>query len=61
MENMTANTVISEVGALVYVVLSKEEKHVPYGETVPVNVYSYTRGFAQTEVVITRFTCVPCD
>jgi len=34
LENMTTNIVICEVGALVYVVLSKEEKHVPYGETV---------------------------
>jgi hypothetical protein len=33
LEKMTANIVINEVGALIYVVLSKEEKHVPYGET----------------------------
>jgi len=61
LEKMTANIVISEVGALVYVVLSKEGKHVPNGETVPKNVNNYTQGDAQTEVVITRFTCVPCD
>jgi hypothetical protein len=58
---MTANIVITEVGSLVHVVLSKEEKHVPYGETVPQNVQRYTRGVAQTEIVMTRFSCVPCD
>ena len=34
MEKMTGNVVISEVDALVYVVLSKADKHVPYGELV---------------------------
>jgi hypothetical protein len=34
LETMTGNVVISERDALVYVVLSKEEKHVPYGELV---------------------------
>jgi hypothetical protein len=29
---MTGNIIISEVDALMYVVLSKAEKHVPYGE-----------------------------
>jgi hypothetical protein len=29
---MTGNVVISEVDVLMYVVLSKEEKRVPYGE-----------------------------
>jgi hypothetical protein len=33
LEKMTANIVITEVGARVYVVLSKEEKHAPYGKT----------------------------
>ena len=31
---MTDNVVISEVDRLTYVVTSKEEKHVPYGELV---------------------------
>jgi hypothetical protein len=31
---MTANVVISEVGAFMYVVLSRAEKHVPYEELV---------------------------
>jgi len=34
LEKITANIVITKVGALVYVVLSKKEKHVTYGETV---------------------------
>jgi hypothetical protein len=29
---MTGNVVISEVDAVMYVVLSKAEKHLPYGE-----------------------------
>jgi hypothetical protein len=33
-ELMTDSVVISEVDALMYVVLSKAEKHVPYGELV---------------------------
>jgi hypothetical protein len=32
LEKMTENIVITEVGARLYVVLSREEKHVPYGE-----------------------------
>jgi hypothetical protein len=31
---MTGNVVISDVNALIYVVLSNEEKQVPYGELV---------------------------
>jgi len=31
---MTVNVVIFEVDALTYVVLSKAQKHVPYGESV---------------------------
>lgn len=38
MEKMAGNVVISDVGALVYVVLSKAEKHVPYRELVATNV-----------------------
>ena len=34
LEKMTGNVVISEVDALMYVVLSKAEKHVPYGELI---------------------------
>jgi hypothetical protein len=33
-EPMTGNVVISEVDAVMYVILSKAEKHVPYGELV---------------------------
>jgi len=32
LEPMIGNVVIFEVAALIYVVLSKAEKHVPYGE-----------------------------
>jgi len=31
---MIGNVIIFEVDALIYVVLSKAEKHVPYGEVV---------------------------
>jgi hypothetical protein len=34
LEPMAGNVVISEVQALMYVVLSKTEKHVPYEESV---------------------------
>ena len=34
MEKMYGSVIISEVDALMYVVLSKAEKHVPYGEIV---------------------------
>jgi len=34
LERKTANVVISEVDSLMYVALSKAEKHVPYGELV---------------------------
>jgi len=34
LEPMTRNIVICEVDALMYVVLSKQETHVPYGELV---------------------------
>jgi hypothetical protein len=34
LELMTGNVIISKVDVLTYVVLSKEEKHVPYGELV---------------------------
>lgn len=34
METITGNGVISNVDALVYVVLSRAETHVPYGELV---------------------------
>jgi hypothetical protein len=33
-EPMTGNVVTSEIDALMYVVLSKAEKHVPYGQLV---------------------------
>jgi len=31
---MTANAIISEVDVLSYVILGREEKHVPHGELV---------------------------
>ena len=31
---MTGNIIICEIDALMYVVLSKQETHVPYGELV---------------------------
>jgi hypothetical protein len=34
LEPMICSVVIFEVNALIYVVLSKAEKHVPYGEVV---------------------------
>ena len=34
MEPMTGNVIISEVNALMYVILSKVEEHVTYGELV---------------------------
>jgi hypothetical protein len=36
---MASNVVISDVGALVFVVLSKAEKHVAYGELVATTEY----------------------
>ena len=33
-EQMIGNALISEVGSVMYVGLSKAEKHVPYGELV---------------------------
>jgi hypothetical protein len=38
-EIMTVNVVISEVDALMYAVLTKAEKHVPYGELVGTTEY----------------------
>ena len=34
MESVTGNVIISEVNALMYVILSKAKEHVPYGELV---------------------------
>ena len=36
---MTVNVVISEVDALMYAILTKAEKHVPYGELVGTTEY----------------------
>ena len=33
-ERMISNVVVSDVNALMYVILSQAEKHVPYGELV---------------------------
>ena len=56
LELTTGNVVISEVDAVVYVVLSKAEKHVPYGKLVCTKE-CVIRGVAQTVVVITEFNC----
>jgi len=39
LELMTGNVVIPEVDVLMYVVLSKAKKHVPYGELVGTREY----------------------
>jgi len=39
LEPMTGNVVITEVDILMFVVLSKAEKHVPYGELVGIREY----------------------
>ena len=41
---MTRSVVIAEVRALMYVVLSKAEKHMPYGESVGTTIYNVTDG-----------------
>jgi hypothetical protein len=62
LEKMTAKIVINEVGVLVYNVLSKEEKHVPYGETVGTTECTTLYPRCRTKWVhITRFNCVLCD
>jgi hypothetical protein len=40
-EPMTSNVVIPEVDVLIFVVLSKAEKHVRYGERVGTREYEY--------------------
>jgi len=56
LETMTDDVVISEIVACMYVVLSKAEEHVPYGELVGTRGYIalYTR-CRKTEIVITEF------
>ena len=55
MELMTEN-VVSEVHAVIYVALSKEEKHMLYGELFGTEyAYRNSRGVTQTEVVMTAF------
>jgi hypothetical protein len=58
LELFTGNVVICEVDVLMYVVLSKEQQHVPYRETVPLNAQRYRRGVALTEVIITDSNCI---
>jgi hypothetical protein len=56
---VTGNVVISEIDALMYVVLKKAEKHVPYGQSVgTTECVCHKRGITQTEVVITEFNCI---
>ena len=49
LEMMSGNVVISQLDVLMYLILSKVEKHVLYGESVPQNVWCYSQGVAQTE------------
>jgi hypothetical protein len=41
LEPMTSNVVKSKVDTLMYVVLSKAEKYVPYGELVGTTMYNF--------------------
>jgi hypothetical protein len=55
---MTGNDVIFKVYAVIYVILCKAEKHVPYGKLVGTReCICYSQGVTQTEVVITKFNC----
>jgi len=38
LETMSGNVIISELDVLMYLILTKVEKHVPYGESAPQNV-----------------------
>jgi len=40
LEPMTGNVIISKVDTLMYVILSKAEKYVPYGELVGTTMYN---------------------
>ena len=44
---MTGNDVTSHVDALMYVVLSKAEEHVPYGELVGTTIYNVINEVSQ--------------
>jgi hypothetical protein len=56
---MTSNVVISEVGALMYVVLSKTEEQVSYRELISTREYVILRMRChKIEVVITEFNCI---
>ena len=41
-QQLITGVVIAEVHALMYVVLSKAEKHMPYGELVSITIYNVT-------------------
>jgi hypothetical protein len=56
---MTGNVISSEVYALMYVMLSKGENHVPYGELVGTAEHiPLQRDAAQSEVVNNDFNCI---
>jgi hypothetical protein len=56
---MTGNVVITEVNVLMYVVLSRAEKHVIYEELVgTTKAQRYSRGVAKSKVVVTEFDCI---
>ena len=52
---MTGNVFILQVPALMYVVLSKEEKLAPYGKLVDTTEYMTVQARCRTEVVKTEF------
>ena len=54
---MTGSVVISKADRLMYIVLSKAEKHMPCGELVFYH-RMYKLGVAQTEDTVSGFSCV---
>jgi len=55
---MTGYVVVPEVHTVMYVVLSKEEKHVPSGKLVSNHgIYNVVASLALTEVVTTELNC----
>jgi len=48
LEMMSGNVVILELDVLMYLILSKVEKHVLYRQLVSQNVRCYSQGVAQT-------------
>ena len=56
---MTGDVVISEVDAHMYVILSKAEEHMSYGELVGTREYiTLQMRCHKTKVFITEFNCI---